>query len=400
MTIVHFPEIVGRDGIFVDGDWVESKDQDPNGDVRLLQLADIGDGEYRNRSERFLTSEKAAQLRCTYLKPGDIMLARMPDPIGRACIFPGDEKPCVTVVDVCIIRPDPNQVYNRWLLHHINSPQFRFLISRFTTGTTRKRISRGNLAKLPFTLPPLEEQRRIAAILDKADALRRQRRAALAKLDTLLQATFLHMFGDPVTNPMGWPVQPLTAVANLKGGFAFKSRDYESEGIPLIRIGEVNRRDFDSQNSIFIPTDFKTKLSRFIVRNGTILMSLTGTTGKDDYGNAVVLDGVRDEYFLNQRVAAIATKTSSMTDTYLCQFLQAPMVKRQLTGKSRGIRQANISNADILRLRVPSPPVFLQEKFEAITQNLKQQEAKFIDSISVLDTLFHSLQQRAFRGDL
>lgn len=91
--------------VFTDGDWVESKDQDPTGDVRLIQLADIGDGEYLGKSARFLTSSKARELRCTFLKPGDVLIARMPDPLGRACIFPGHLKSAVTVVDVCIVRP-------------------------------------------------------------------------------------------------------------------------------------------------------------------------------------------------------------------------------------------------------------------------------------------------------
>src|ERR1700737_2650024 len=93
-----------EDGVFTDGDWVESKDQDPQGDVRLIQLADVGDGVYLNRSSRFLTSRKAGELRCTFLETGDVLIARMPDPLGRACIFPGETRWCVTVVDVCVLR--------------------------------------------------------------------------------------------------------------------------------------------------------------------------------------------------------------------------------------------------------------------------------------------------------
>src|SRR5947209_1312461 len=89
------PQLVGRNGLFSDGDWVESKDQDPSGRVRLIQLADVGDGVFRNRSSRFLTSEKARELGCTFLKQGDVLVARMPDPLGRACIFPGDGKPSI-----------------------------------------------------------------------------------------------------------------------------------------------------------------------------------------------------------------------------------------------------------------------------------------------------------------
>lgn len=142
------PEIVGPDGLFVDGDWVESKDQDPNGNVRLIQLADIGDGEYLNKSNRFLTSEKTSELKCTFIQPGDILIARLPDPLGRACVFPGDEKPCIVAVDICIVRPGKKQVDRNWLLRKINSTDFRFEISRYSSGTTRKRISRRNLGKI------------------------------------------------------------------------------------------------------------------------------------------------------------------------------------------------------------------------------------------------------------
>jgi hypothetical protein len=93
------PDLSGKAGVFIDGDWVESKDQDPDGDVRLIQLADVGDGFYRDKSDRFMTKAKAEELGCTFLKDGDVLIARMPDPLGHACIFPGDAKPSVTVVD-------------------------------------------------------------------------------------------------------------------------------------------------------------------------------------------------------------------------------------------------------------------------------------------------------------
>lgn len=171
-TIRKFQSLISQEGLFADGDWVESKDQDPDGEVRLVQLADIGAGVFINKSSRFMTMEKAKLLRCTFLEPGDILIARMPDPIGRACIFPGLAMPSVTVVDVCIIRPMSEDVNSRWLMHIINSNKFNNNILQFVTGTTRQRISRSNLAKLDIPVPPIAEQKRIAAILDKADSLR------------------------------------------------------------------------------------------------------------------------------------------------------------------------------------------------------------------------------------
>ena len=160
-------DLVSDEGVFIDGDWVESKDQDQNGDVRLIQLADVGDGVYQDKSDRFMTKAKTEELRCTFLKDGDVLIARMPDPLGRACIFPGDAKPSVTVVDVAIVRSGNGEFDHRWLACFVNAHPFRSAISGLQAGSTRKRISRGNLATIPLPVPPLPEQRRIVAEIEK-----------------------------------------------------------------------------------------------------------------------------------------------------------------------------------------------------------------------------------------
>ncbi|HEX2092897.1 MAG TPA: hypothetical protein VHG28_10865 [Longimicrobiaceae bacterium] len=166
-AVATIGDLIGADGIFSDGDWVESKDQDPSGEVRLIQLADVGDGRYLNRSTRFLTSSKARELRCTYLEAGDVLIARMPDPLGRACIFPGDHKAAVTVVDVCIIRTGTEEIDHRWLMWAVNSPAFRMSVAKLQSGSTRKRISRGNLATLRLPVPPAAEQKRVVAAIEE-----------------------------------------------------------------------------------------------------------------------------------------------------------------------------------------------------------------------------------------
>jgi type I restriction enzyme S subunit len=156
---------------FTDGDWVESKDQDPDGSVRLTQLADVGAGDYRNRSSRFMNAATAARLNCTFLIPGDILIARMPDPLGRACIFPGDPKPCVTVVDVAVLRLGSYDFVGSYVVLAVNSQQFGRNVEAKAAGTTRSRISRGNLSLLPFPFPPVAEQHRIVAKVNELMAL-------------------------------------------------------------------------------------------------------------------------------------------------------------------------------------------------------------------------------------
>lgn len=160
-------DAIAHDGLFTDGDWVESKDQDPSGSVRLIQLADIADSRFVDKSARFLTREKAAELNCTFLKKGDLLVARMPDPLGRCCIFPleGEEK-FVTVVDVCAIRVGSADIDDRYLMRVINSPAVRSQITALQSGSTRKRISRKNLATVSLPIPPFNEQRRIVARIE------------------------------------------------------------------------------------------------------------------------------------------------------------------------------------------------------------------------------------------
>ena len=166
-ALATISELIGRGGIFIDGDWVESKDQDPRGEVRLIQLADVGNGVYLDKSSRFLTAKKSRELKCTYLVPGDVLIARMPDPLGRACIYPGDPKLSVTAVDVCIVRTGVKGPDHHWLAWFVNSPEFRDNVALLQSGSTRKRISRKNLATIALPVPPLSEQCRIVAEIEK-----------------------------------------------------------------------------------------------------------------------------------------------------------------------------------------------------------------------------------------
>jgi type I restriction enzyme S subunit len=186
--VLNLSDLAGAHGVFVDGDWVESKDQDPKGDVRLTQLADVGVGHFRDRSSRFMRRDVAERLNCTYLAPGDILIARMPDPLGRACIFPGDPMPCVTVVDVAILRSSRGDVHKGYVVPAINSSLFGASVLAKAAGTTRQRISRGNLGRLPFPLPPLKEQVRISAKVDQLMALCDQMEATQKERSRLLEA--------------------------------------------------------------------------------------------------------------------------------------------------------------------------------------------------------------------
>jgi len=392
---VTLPEIIGDDGVFIDGDWVESKDQDPDGDVRLIQLADIGEGEFIDKSARFLTAAKAKELKCTDLEPGDVLIARMPDPLGRACMFPGLDQRCVTVVDVCIVRPDPRLVDARCLCRLINADGFRRELDKYIVGTTRQRISRGNLAKIQFPLPPLAEQKRIAAVLDKADDLRGKRRQTLATLDTLLQSVYLDMFGDPVTNPKGWPRITFEEVAPSRLGKMLDSKQQTGEhGRPYLRNISVQWDRFDLSDVQSMDFDVDDR-EEFLLKSGDLMICEGGEPGRC----AIWREELPECYFQKalHRARPYPTKATAEFLLYLMWALaDCGGFKDHVTVATI----AHLTGEKLKRMLVPVPPVALQRKFATIYAKVRARRTVIASAAVTADTLFAALQSAAFAGTL
>ena len=153
--------------VFDDGDWIESKDQAPSG-VRLVQTGNVGDGEFKDRSDkaRFISEHTFSRLRCTEIFPGDLLVSRLPDPVGRACLIPDTGSKMITAVDCTIMRPRKEIMLPQFLVSSTQTSGYREQVRAKITGTTRDRISRSNLAEVQVSVPPLEEQERIVARLD------------------------------------------------------------------------------------------------------------------------------------------------------------------------------------------------------------------------------------------
>jgi type I restriction enzyme, S subunit len=227
-ALANVEEIAGADGLVSDGDWIESKDQDASGGVRLTQLADVGEGDFRNRSARYMTIETAHRLNCTFLEPGDVLIARMPDPIGRACIFPDIAQPAVTAVDVMIWRTDNQLGTAEWFVRCINSPSVRSIMASQAGGTTRQRIAGGQVKQMVLPVPPLAEQRRIVAKLDVLTERLARARSELDRLKVLAkrlrEVGLESAFSGRLTNgkeageiglPAGWTTVRFDEVAEI-----------------------------------------------------------------------------------------------------------------------------------------------------------------------------------------
>lgn len=181
------------------------------------------------------------------------------------------------------------------------------------------------------------------------------------------------MFGDPITNDKELPVEPLGKHIELLGGFAFKSTGFAKEGIPVLRIGNINSGYFKSDNLPFWKYD--KALDRYLLYPGDLAISLTGTVGKDDYGNICRLGNDYPRYYLNQRNAKLILKDTVLPE-FIRTLLKNKKVKDKIVNTGVGIRQANISNKSILELEVPIPNLAEQKQFASLVTQVDK--SKFV----------------------
>ena len=267
-------------------------------------------------------------------------------------------------------------------------------MERKTHGATMKHIVKKDFDATLIPYPSLSKQVEIATTLDKLSKIIKVRQQELQLMDDLIRARFVEMFGNPETNSKGWKECALSEKLNVVSGYAFKSDMFdEHSGIPVLRIGNINAGYFKSVNLVYWQEN--KSLERYALYPGDLVMSLTGTVGKDDYGNVCILGDEYEIYYLNQRNAKLEIK-EGIDKLYLSQLLRFEQIKKKLTGISRGVRQANISNKDILNLVVPVPPMKLQKEFSNFVRQIDKSKVKVQKALEETQCLFDSLMQKYF----
>lgn len=295
-----------------------------------------------------------------------------------------------------MMRWDKDAVDPRYGNHWINASETRFRIRRLVNGI---HLYPKDIARLQIPLPPLDEQKRIAGILDAADELRAKRRASLALLDDLLQSTFLDMFGDPVSNPMGWEAKAIGEIAKAKGGKRLpKGEEYaeESTDYRYIRVSDLRPNEIQTESLKYLKPETQAKISRYTVDPGDVVISIAGTIG--------ITAAVPDELAganLTENAAKIVFKDKGAVDAvYVSYALQMPHAQYQIRGQTGQVTIGKLALFRIEKIVIPLPPLDLQQRFADIVEAVEQQKTRYQAHLDELDTLFSSLQSRAFQGEL
>ncbi|NBS19934.1 MAG: restriction endonuclease subunit S [Flavobacteriia bacterium] len=269
-----------------------------------------------------------------------------------------------------------------------------------TPFVTVKHLPAKAIRSIELSLPPLEEQRRIAGILDRADALRRKQQQMLKQADDFLRATFLDMFGNVFSNPKLWQKKSLGEISEKFSdgpfGSNLKSEHYVKEGIRVIRLQNVGIGDFISKDAAFISKGHFRSLSKHGCLPGDVII---GTLG-DPNLRAFIQPPDLDVALNKADCIQCRVNPNIATKEYVCALLNQPSCLALASTLLHGQTRVRISMGTLKSLQIPVPPLDLQKKFSAIFKKTKDMNVTFHAQTEKKLCLFNALSQRAFRGEL
>jgi type I restriction enzyme, S subunit len=287
----------------------------------------------------------------------------------------------------------------------VDKSYFKYIVSevinemlKFTHGSTMKHIVKKDFDNTVIPLPEISIQQRIATILDHADAIRRKNKEILEKYNQLAQSVFLEMFGDPVKNPKGWKMVPLSHVVDVRGRVGWKGykrtdlREFGSFVLGATHL--TNEGDIDLTEAVYISEEKFFESPEIIVQIGDIIFVQRGNTigkvglVKHGFGRATI------------NPCVLILRPFFGNSIYLRSIFLNKKVNQNIWNMNKSSAQPMITQADIKNFQIPSPPDSIQKKFEAIIHMIESQKEYVNKSLEKSEELFHSLLQRAFKGEL
>jgi type I restriction enzyme S subunit len=265
-------------------------------------------------------------------------------------------------------------------------------------GATMKHVNRKEFLETKIYLPPLEEQRRIAAILDKADGVRRKHKEAIRLTEELLKSTFLEMFGDPVTNPKGWEVKRLGEICtNFQNGIGKNSEHY-GHGSKVANISDLYEwhRFIPEKYSLLDVTP--KEIEKYSLMRGDLLF-VRSSVKREGVAVCSVYDS--DEICLfSSFMIRVRPRTDLINPEFLSLMLRTPPMRNRLILGSNTSTITNISQPGLSKIEVVVPPIKTQNLITKVTKNIEESVRCHLQALEQSENLFNSLLQRAFRGEL
>ncbi len=383
--MVTLDEVCSRitDGTHQSPTWVESG-------VPFIFVSNIKSRSISLDTSKFISSEEYEKLtQRTPIEIGDVLYTVVGS-YGKPAMV-RNSQPFAFQRHVAHLKPNRDLLDPEYLELILEAPEVKRQADERVTGVAQKTLILRELRSLQIPLPPLAEQKRIAGILDAADALRAKRRESLAQLDALLQSTFLHLFGDPVTNPMGWERRPLGEITSIDAPMIDPQK---TEYANLLHYGpdRIEKETGELLPALTAEQDGLIS-GKFLCSPGEILYSKIRP-----YLNKVAL--VRERCLCSADVYPVRPDGEVLTKEYLWLLLRSGAFLDYVAGFSRRANIPKLNRKQFSGYQAPLPPLDLQHRFARIVESVERQKERLRGHLAELDALFASLQHRAFRGEL
>ena len=376
--------------VFTDGDWIESKDQADEG-IRMIQTGNIGMGAYLEKEEKakYISEETFNKLKCTEIFSGDILVSRLPEPVGRACIIPEKKERMITAVDCTICRSNEAIVCKEYLCYFMRSNAYYTRLLNSVTGTTRKRISRKNLGNVELDIPSKREQEKVVKQLDCLVKVISSRITELQRLDDLIKARFVEMFGDPRSNPYGFSKKMLRNTCKvITGNTPSRSvEEYYGDYVEWIKTDNI-------VSGLLNPTKASEKLSeegmkvgRTVEKDSILMACIAGSIAS--IGRVCVTD--RPVAF-NQQINAIIPADYNILFLYVLLQLSKEYLVEEINMALKGI----LSKSKLEGKEFIVPPLELQNQFADFVNQVTKSKVVVQKALDETQLLFDSLMQQYF----
>ncbi|EMJ4935803.1 restriction endonuclease subunit S [Pseudomonas aeruginosa] len=334
------------------------------------------------------------------LRNGDILISHINSEkhLAKCAIFESDRGDVVHGMNLLCLRPSCEVVFSKYLFHYLSSSVFLRLIP----AITKKSVNQASFTVTAFKdleipLPPLPEQKRIAAILDKADAIRRKRQQAIQLADDFLRAVFLDMFGDPVTNPKGWNVVELSTLVDPDDKLNYgvvQPGDHEEDGVPLVRSGDLSDVTPDVSQLRRVSASIDSKHRKSKLKGNEILIACVGTIGRVGWVSDAMIG-----WNIARAVTRIPIR-EGVNREYVYRYLQNPVVQGYFERETRAVAQPTLNVGLIAKTPVALPPHDLQIAFLERYRTIQAYKERLLVALGAQDELAGCLSQRAFAGQL
>ncbi|MCU8280453.1 restriction endonuclease subunit S [Vibrio vulnificus] len=377
----------------------EGVDRPDNGRVPVIRAGSIQKTLLVNDGQIWVPQEKVKPHQL--IKENDILMCTSSgssDLVGKCAKSDADYD--VSFGAFCAgIRPDLAKVSPSYLYHFLCSPTFKNW-TRNSSGANIKNIRASELAEFEIPLPPLDEQKRIAAILDKADAIRQKRKQAIVLADEFLRSVFLEMFGDPVTNPKGWEVKSLGSMI-LKGptnGLYKPSSSYGS-GCRILRIDGFYDGELVGEEKLKRVELSEDELVKYLLPARSVVINRVNSP--EYLGKCAFVENLSESTVFESNMMNFIVDENLINPRFLVMQLQMPNIKKQIQTRAKhAVNQSSINQQDVRGFDLLVPPINLQNKYESIVEALKKNRNSLVDHQDKSCGLFSSLSHKAFSGQL